>query len=85
MNPLMTMMNNSPEMQIVSMLRSGKNPGQILAAMARNNPQVNQVMKMMQGKSPQELQQMAQNMAAERGTTVEDIARQLGITIPSNR
>lgn len=83
MNP-MTMMNN-PAMQIVSMLQSGKNPGQILAALSRNNPQVNQVMKMMQGKSPQQLQQMAQNMAAERGTTVEDVAKQLGITISSNR
>ena len=53
--------------------------------MAQNNPQVRQVMQMMQGKSSAELRQMANNIAAERGTTVEDVARQLGITIPSNR
>jgi hypothetical protein len=79
------MMMNNPMMQMISMLRGGMNPQTMLANMAQNNPQVRQVMQMMQGKSPAELQQMAENMAAQRGTTVEDIARQLGITIPSNR
>lgn len=78
-------MMNNPMMQLVSMMQRGVNPQQLLMSMAQNNPQVRQVMQMMQGKSPAELQQMAQNMAAQRGTTVEDIARQLGITIPSNR
>lgn len=76
---------NNPMMQMVSMLKSGRNPQQILMTMARNNPQVRQMMDMMQGKSPDELRKMANNIAAERGTTVEDVARQLGITIPSNR
>ena len=79
------MMMNNPMMQLVGMLQSGMNPQQLLASMAQNNPQVRQVMQMIQGKSPAELQQMAQNMAAQRGTTVEDIAKQLGLTIPSNR
>ena len=79
------MMMNNPMMQMISMLRGWMNPQTLLANMAQNNPQVRQVMQMMQGKSPAELKQMAENMAAQRGTTVEDIARQLGITIPSNR
>lgn len=79
------MMMNNPMMQMISMLRGGMNPQTMLENMAQNNPQVRQVMQMMQGKSPAELQKMAENMAAQRGTTVEDIARQLGITIPSNR
>ena len=78
-------MMNNPMMQMMSLLRSGKNPNAILQTMAMNNPQVRQVMQMMHGKSPEQLRQMANNMAAERGTTVEDIARQLGIQIPSNR
>ena len=78
-------MMNNPMMQLASMLRGGKNPQQFLMQMAQNNPQVRQVMQMMQGKSPAELRKMADNIAAERGTTVEDVARQLGITIPSNR
>jgi transposase-like protein len=80
----MTQMNN-PMMQMMGMLRSGRNPSAILQSMATNNPQVRQVMQMMNGKTPEQLRQMANNMAAERGTTVEDIARQLGIQIPSNR
>ena len=75
----------NPMMQMVGMLRNGKDPRQFLVQMAQNNPQVRQVMQMMQGKSPAELRQMADNIAAERGTTVEDVARQLGIMIPSNR
>jgi hypothetical protein len=76
---------NNPLMQIMGLLQSGKNPNAILQTMAMNNPQVKQVMQMMRGKSPEQLRQIANNMAAERGTTVEDIARQLGIQVPSNR
>ena len=79
------MMTITPMLQMVGMLRNGKDPRQFLMQMAQNNPQVRQVMQMMQGKSPAELRQMADNIAAERGTTVEDVARQLGIMIPSNR
>jgi hypothetical protein len=79
------MQTNNPMMQMMGMLRSGRNPNAILQSMAMNNPQVRQVIQMMNGKTPEQLRQMANNMAAERGTTVEDIARQLGIQIPSNR
>lgn len=79
------MMTINPMLQMVGMLRSGKDPRQFLMQMAQNNPQVRQVMQMMNGKSPEELRKMADNIAAERGTTVEDVARQLGIMIPSNR
>ena len=76
---------NDPMTQMMSLLRAGQNPNAILQMLAQNNPQVRQVMQMFNGKSSQQLQMMAQNMAAERGTSIEDIARQLGIQIPSNR
>lgn len=76
---------NDPMAQMMSLLRAGQNPNAILAMMAQSNPQVRQVMQMFSGKTPQQLQLMARNMAAERGTSIEDIARQLGIQIPSNR
>lgn len=79
------MMMNNPMMQLASLLRAGKDPKQLLVTMAQGNPQVRQLMQMLSGKSPAELRQMANNIAAERGTTVDDVARQLGITIPSNR
>ena len=80
MNPM-----NNPIAQMAKLLQSGKNPYAILDAMVQSNPQVSQIRKMMEGKSPAQLEQMARNMAKERGTTIEDVARSLGISIPSNR
>ena len=80
----MTPMNN-PMMQMIATMKKGGNPIAVLQSMASYHPQAAQMMKMMQGKNSQQLRQMAMNIAAERGTTVEDVARQLGITIPSDR
>ena len=76
---------NNPMLQIQQLMRAGKNPNAVLQIMAQSNPQERQVMQMMNGKSPAQLEQMARNMAKERGTTIEDVARSLGIVIPSNR
>ena len=82
----MTMMPmNNPLVQMMGLLQSGKNPNAVLQTMAMNNPQVRQVMQLMNGKTPSQLEQMARNMAKERGTTIEDVARSMGIQIPSNR
>lgn len=78
-------MNNNPMAQMMQLLQAGQNPNAVLRMMVQSNPEVRQVMQMFNGKSPQQLRLMAQNMAAERGTTIEDIARQLGIQIPSQR
>lgn len=56
---------------------------QLIQQMAKSNPQVNQVMQMMNGKSPAQLRTMAENIAKERGTTVENVAQQLGISMPT--
>lgn len=80
-NPMM----NNPFAQIQQLLRAGKNPNAILGILSQSNPQVRQVQQMMNGKTPAQLEQMARNMAKERGTTIEDIARSMGIQIPSNR
>lgn len=81
----MMMPTNNPLAQIMGLLQAGKNPYMILDMMSQNNPQVAQAKKMMTGKSPAQLEQIARNMAKERGTTIEDVARSLGIQIPSNR
>ena len=80
------MMNQSnPMAQIMQMMQGGQNPAAILDMLSGVNPQVRQVRDMIRGKSSMELEQMARNMARERGTTIEDIARSMGIQIPSNR
>lgn len=55
---------------------------QLIAQMASRNPQAAQVLHMMQGKTPQQLRTMAENMARERGTSLEQVVSQLGIPLP---
>ena len=76
---------NNPLMMLVQTMRGGGDPMQLLQKMAGQNPQVSQALKMIQGKNPQQLKTMAENMAKERGVSINDIARQLGINNPSNR
>lgn len=78
-------MMNNPILQMVSMARSGKNPMALMQQMAKSNPQVNQVMQMMNGKSPAQLKAIAENVAKEKGTTVEQVAQQLGLSLPTQR
>lgn len=66
-------------MQLVSAMRNGGNPMQMLQQMAASDPMAAQAMQMMQGKSPAELRQMATNMCRERGTTPEAVMQQLGL------
>ena len=70
---------NNPLMALLNIARSGQNPMGYLQQMAKQNPQLGQAMQMIQGKSPAELQQMAQNMARERGIDLNDFLRQMGI------
>ena len=72
----------NPINMIMSAFNSGISPMSVLQQLAGNDPRMGQAMQMLQGKSPAELQQMAMNMAKERGTTVEQIAQSLGINIP---
>ena len=58
------------------------NPNMLLNLMLRGNPRAAQAMRMLQGKTPDQLRTMAENMAKERGTTVEEIARSMGIKLP---
>lgn len=78
-------MNNNPLAMMMQMMQRGGNPMQILAQMAGQNPQAAQAIRIIQGKSPQQLRQTAENMAKERGTTVEEIARQMGINLPNSK
>lgn len=70
---------SNPMQLIMTAMRNGADPRQIIAQMARNNPQMAQAAQMIGGKSPAELQQMAINMCRERGTNPDAVLRQLGI------
>lgn len=79
------MMPNNPMAMLMNAVRGGGNPTALIEQMAVSNPQMKQAMDMMKGKNPQQLRAMAENMAAERGVSINDVARQLGIVVPSNR
>lgn len=72
--------NVGPLMQRI--IKEGFNPMLLMQQAAKNDPRLNQVMQMMNGKSPDQIQNMASNMAKERGTTIEQVAQQMGIPIP---
>lgn len=78
-------MNNNPLMALMQLARSGGNPMQMLSQMAGRDPRAAQAMKLIQGKSPQQLRQVAENMARERGTTLDEIARQMGVNLPNGK
>lgn len=76
---------NNPMMTMMQMARAGKNPMMLMQQMAGQNPQAAQIMQMMQGKSPQQLRSIAENMAKERGITINQFANQLGLQIPESK
>ena len=75
------MMMNNPVMMLLNAARNGGNPMQLMQQMAMQDPRIAQAQQMIQGKSPQQLRQMAENMARERGTDLQSVARSLGIKI----
>lgn len=70
---------NNPVLALVQAMQQGRNPMALMQSMAQQNPQVAQAIQMVQGRSPQQLQQMAQNMARERGIDLNQMLRQMGI------
>lgn len=72
-------MGNNPISQLVNVLNSGGNPLAMMQQFSGSDPRVQQAMQMMKGKNAQQLQEMAKNLAANQGTTVEEIIRGLGI------
>ena len=72
------MMNNQL-FNLIRLARAGGNPMMLIQQMAGRDPRAQQALKMVQGKTPDQLRQMAENMAKERGTTIDEIARGLGL------
>ena len=77
MNPMM----NNPMIQAAM---SGASAMQFLQQMAGQNPMVSQAMSLIQGRNTEQLQQIAGNMARQRGTSIEEIARQYGLPMNKN-
>lgn len=75
-------MNMNPFQMAMQMMQMGRNPMALLQQLANQNPRMNQGLRMVQGKSKSQLRQMAENMARERGTSLEAVAQSMGIQLP---
>lgn len=97
MNPMAGMMNNmaqnvvknavgnNPLFAVLNALKNGNNPMALMQSIAQKDPRMAQALKMIQGKSPSELQQIATNLCAERGTTPAEVAQSLGFNLPQGK
>lgn len=68
--------------QLVSMVRHGGDPMQLISTFAQQNPQAKQMLGNLQGKSDVELRQYAENMAKSYGTDLNAVFKQLGLQMP---
>lgn len=75
-------MQNNPLLAIVQAARGGGNPMQLMQQMAGRTPQGAQFMQMIQGKNGQQMRSIAENMAKERGVSLEQVAQQFGLHLP---
>lgn len=82
------MMNNNRNgmnpMQLFSMVSQSNNPMGMMSQMMGNNPFFQQAMKMAEGKGPQEMKEIINNVAQQKGITPEQInnfASMFGITM----
>ena len=71
------LMGNNPAVQLINMMRGGGNPDALVQQLLSNNPQLKQIAA---GKSPDQLMQIAENMCKERGTSIDDVLKKLGIS-----
>ena len=70
---------NDPLLAMAHAARTGGNPMQMLNQMARQDPRLNQAQRMLQGKNSKQLEQMARNMAKERGIDLNQLVQSLGL------
>ena len=72
----------NPLFQLMEMARNGVPAIQAIQQIAtQGNPQMQRFFNTIKGKSSQQLRQMAENVAKERDTTVQDVAHSLGLRL----
>lgn len=62
---------------LMQAMRNGQSPMQFVQQMAMQDPRAMQAAQILQGKTPQQIEQIARNMARERGMDPDAAIRQL--------
>ena len=73
----MALMGNSPMVSMINAMRNGGDPNALMQQIMNSSPQLQQIAT---GKSPDQLMGIAENMCRERGTSVDAVLKQFGIT-----
>lgn len=76
------MPKNNPLFAVLQAARVGGNPMVMMQQLAGRSPQGAQLLQMIQGKSPAQMRAIAENMAKERGVSLNQVAGQFGLTLP---
>ena len=76
---------NNPIAFLISAMQRGGNPQYLLQQMAQQDPRARQVLQILGNKPGSQQREIVQNMARERGVDLNNLARSLGISIPSER
>lgn len=81
----MTPLMNNPLFFMLQAMRRGGNPQQLVQQIAGSDPRMKQITQLLGNRSPGQQRQFVLNMAKERGVDIDNLARSLGIQIPSER
>ena len=76
---------NNPMAFLMNALQRGGNPRMLIEQIARQNPDAAKVLQILGNKTGAQQRMIVENMAKERGVDLNELARSLGISIPSNR
>ena len=76
---------NNPLLILMGAMRQGGDPRRMLMQMAQQDPRAAQVVKILGNKPARQQREIVMNMAKERGVDLDNLARSLGIQIPSER
>ena len=69
-------------MQLIQMIQGGGNPMQKLTQASQQNPVIGQVMRIANGKTPKEMENIAREMAKQRGVDINQVAQSMGLKLP---
>ena len=69
-------------MQVFNAIIKSTNPNQMLMQYAQQNPAIREAMQMVNGKTPDQVRQITESIARQRGINLTTFMRELGIQIP---
>lgn len=78
-NPIASMLQGNPVMQVVNIMRNGGNPNAMLNQIMQKNPQMQQFTQMMNGKTPDQMGELMRNLAQQRGVDLGQLAQYMGM------